>query len=100
MQDHTPTFIYKFACGVCMHRTVIEYYFIAYQSCIELLNAGYILSGVYVIKPSQSEGLISVYCDQFSRGGGNEFIIIYIKKFSIECRKQCGITVVLLFFAL
>ena len=83
-----------------MHRTVIEFYFIAYRSCIELLNAGYILSGVYVIKPSQSEGLISVYCDQFSRGGGNEFIIIYIEKFLTECRKQCGITVVLLYFAL
>ena len=64
-----------FACTIPSLNFII--FFLAYQSCVELLNAGYNLSGVYLIKSLPSEVLISVYCDQFSRGGGNEFVSIF-----------------------
>ncbi|KAL9965640.1 hypothetical protein ACROYT_G029471 [Oculina patagonica] len=41
----------------------------AYQSCAELLSAGYDKSGVYMIKNTTSE-MFPVYCDQTSRDGG------------------------------
>ena len=41
----------------------------AYESCAELLNAGFKKSGIHLIKPFQTD-MFNVSCDQTSSGGG------------------------------
>ena len=93
------------------------------KSCAELLDAGFTNNGVYKILFNNSQ-VFDVYCDQSSRGGGNNeenFTLLCTKnriwrpmrlkkrsvlfhrhllaQFSVERRKSSWISFILLYFA-
>ena len=93
------------------------------KSCAELLDAGFTNNGVYKILFNNSQ-VFDVYCDQSSRGGGNNeenFTLLCTKyriwrpmrlkkrsvlfhrhllaQFSVERRKSSWLSFILLYFA-
>ena len=101
----------------------INFLFLVTKSCAELLDAGFTNNGVYKILFNNSQ-VFDVYCDQSSRGGGNNeenFTLLCTKnriwrpmrlkkrsvlfhrhllaQFLVERRKSSWISFILLYFA-
>ena len=49
----------------------VQFFFLGYKSCAELLKDGFTKNGVYQIQIQNQTEVIDVYCDQSSLGGGN-----------------------------
>ena len=49
---------------------VVNWYVSNFTSCVDVLNAGHIQSGVYTLRISDTYKSINVYCDQETDGGG------------------------------